>query len=129
MNSATKLLVLVACLGSAVAALAEPQTLNDRIYTEAQAESGEVLYEEHCLICHDKKYFRPVLKRWDGQSLGVFYTVMISSMPQSNPGSLPLDDYADILAYILSLSRYPEGDKPLASEPSALNSILIANRK
>lgn len=119
--------VLLTC--APLALQAEPRTLNDGIYTEAQAESGEALYKDQCLTCHDKKYFRPVLKRWEGQSLGVFYTVMFSSMPESNPGSLALEDYADILAYILSLSRYPEGDTALASAPEAMNEITIANRK
>ena len=50
-------------------------------------------------------------------------------MPESNPGALPLDQYADILAYILSLSRYAPGDTPLASDPDALADITIAKRK
>lgn len=115
--------------GLASLAMADPRTINDGIYTEAQAESGEALYEQHCIACHDKRYFRPVLSRWDGQSLGVFYTVMITSMPESNPGALPLTEYADILAYILSLSRYPEGDAALDAAPDALQDITIAKRK
>ena len=129
MEKATRIVIAVLTGVLAAGAQAEQRTLNDRIFTEAQAESGESLYEEHCLTCHDKKYFRPVLKRWDGQSLGIFYSVMISSMPQSNPGSLPLEEYADILAYILSLSRYPEGDTELPAEPEALEQIMIAGRK
>jgi len=121
------LAVLLTCLPLTLQA--EQRTLNDGIYTEEQAEAGEALYADQCIACHDKKYFRPVLKRWAGQSLGVFYTVMFSSMPESNPGSLALDDYADIMAYILSLSRYPEGDTELASEPEAMNEITIVNRK
>lgn len=112
----------------ALNAQAEQRTINDRIFSEAQADSGEALYKEHCLTCHDKKYFRPVLKRWEGQSLGIFYTIMITSMPESNPGALPLDQYADILAYILSLSRYPSGDAPLGSDPNGMNEISIAKR-
>ncbi|MEM9207945.1 MAG: cytochrome c [Pseudomonadota bacterium] len=108
---------------------ADPRTLNDAIYTDAQADNGEGLYKTHCLTCHDKKYFRPVLKRWDGQPLGVFYTVMVTSMPESNPGSLSLEEYRDILAYILSLSRYPAGEDELASAVESLHDITIANRK
>ena len=108
---------------------ADPLTVNDAVYTEAQAESGEELYKDNCLTCHDKKYFRPVLKRWEGQPLGLFFTVMSTSMPESNPGSLPDDQYADILAYILSLSRYPSGDAELDNSSDALNEITIANRK
>ncbi len=113
----------------ALPAAADPRTVNDGIYTEAQADAGEVLYDQHCKTCHDDKYFRPVLRRWDGQSLGIFYTVMITSMPESNPGALALDEYADILAYILSRSRYADGDTPLPAEPDALQDITIAKRK
>ena len=111
------------------AAHAEPATINDGIYTEAQAESGEELYRVNCLTCHDKRYFRPVLRRWEGQPLGLFFTVMSASMPESNPGSLPDDQYVDILAYILSLSRYPDGDNDLDNAGGALDAITIAKRK
>ena len=110
-------------------ALADPQTINDAVYTEDQAESGEKLYAEHCLTCHDKKYFRPVLKAWNGQPLGLLYTVMSSSMPESNPGALPRKDYVDILAYILSLSRYPSGDSELDYKDGALDEIVITDRE
>lgn len=113
----------------AVSATADPLTVNDAVYTKAQAELGEELYKDNCLTCHDKKYFRPVLKRWDGQPLGLFFTVMSASMPESNPGSLPDKQYVDILAYILSLSRYPAGDSDLDNADDALNQITIANRK
>jgi len=121
---------LLAGLGLTSAVVAEePRTLNDAVYTKAQAKVGEQLYKNNCLTCHDKKYFRPVLKRWDGQSLSTFYTVMAASMPESNPGSLPDAEYIDILAYIISLSRYPAGDNDLDYQNDALASITIANRK
>ena len=65
---------IVVILGSGLSAVAgaDPRTVNDAIYSEDQADSGEQLYKDHCLTCHDKKYFRPVLKRWDGQQLERF---------------------------------------------------------
>ena len=117
-----------ACLW-VTAGQAEGLTINDAVYSKAQAKVGEGLYKTHCLTCHDKKYFRPVLKRWDGQQLGLFFTVMSASMPESNPGSLPDDQYVDILAYILSLSRYAAGDDDLDHADGALDKITIANRK
>lgn len=110
-------------------ATADPRTINEAIYSRAQSEVGEQLYKEHCLICHDKKYFRPVLKAWDGRSLELFFTVMSASMPESNPGALLEKEYVDILAYILSLSRYPAGDTELDYKDGVLNEITIANRK
>lgn len=128
MNS--KLIAATAlCLGLVTVAAADPRTINDAVYSKAQAELGEELYKDNCLTCHDKKYFRPVLKRWDGQPLSTFFTVMSASMPESNPGSLPDKEYLDILAYILSLSRYPAGDDNLHNDTGGLNEITIANRK
>ena len=86
------------------------------VYTKDQARSGKALYETHCGLCHDNKYFRPVLKRWHGQNLSVFYDVMSTSMPESNPGGLLDAEYLDILAYIFSRSRYPDADEPLTLE-------------
>jgi len=96
---------------------------SDGVYTKAQAKSGEDLYEQHCLVCHDKKYFRPVLKRWEGQSVAVLFDVMAGSMPESNPGGLLDEEYLDILAYIFSRSRYPAADERLKMD--ALPSITI----
>lgn len=123
---------VVAAVATALAAAAthaDPRTINDGIYTNEQAETGEELYAEHCLTCHDKKYFRPVLKAREGQPLSIMYTVMSASMPESNPGALPRKDYVDILAYILSLSRYPAGDAELDYKDGVLDEIVIAGRE
>jgi mono/diheme cytochrome c family protein len=108
---------------------ADPRTINDAIYTDEQAKAGEKLYAEHCLTCHDKKYFRPVLKAWEGQPLGLLYTVMSTSMPESNPGALPRKDYVTILAYILSLNRYPAGESELDYKDGVLDDIVISARE
>lgn len=121
---------VIATLGAlfSAGAHADPRTTNDGVYSKEQATVGEQLYKDNCLMCHDKKYFRPVFKAWDGQSLGIIFTVMSASMPESNPGALPLQNYVDILAYILSLNRYPMGDAALSNEDEALNEIIIAQR-
>lgn len=112
----------------AASASAESQTINDNVYTKNQAKIGKQLYQDNCIACHDKKYFRPVLKAWNGQPLSVLFAVMSASMPESNPGSLPEKDYVDILAYILSLSRYPAGETKLDHTNNALAEITIAAR-
>jgi len=108
---------------------AETRTTNDGVYTREQANAGEKLYAEQCISCHDKKYFRPVFKTWDGRSLGLLFTVMSTAMPESNPGALPRKDYVDILAYILKLNRYKDGDSELTYENGALEEITIAPRQ
>ena len=111
-----------------VSAAAGGRTVNDGIYTRDQAKVGEVLYIQHCLLCHDKKYFRPVLKRWEGQPISILYMVMATSMPESNPGFLSEKEYVDILAYILSLSRYTKGDTALDYRDGALDKLIIEPR-
>lgn len=104
---------------------AEELTTDDAIYTESQAQEGERLYDRHCLTCHDKKYFKPVFRTWAGQPLGILYTIMSTSMPQTNPGALPRKDYVDILAYLLALNRYPAGNRELDYRDNALDRVLI----
>lgn len=117
---------LVAVMAAGVnGAVADPRSTDDAVYTESQAKSGAKLYKQHCLGCHDKKYFGPVLKTWAGQSLGTFYMVMSATMPESNPGGLLEDEYIDVLAYIFSLNEFPAGDQPLSRDPGALDEISI----
>ena len=110
-------------------ASADPRTVNDGVFTKEQAKVGEALYAEHCLLCHDKKYFRPVLQRWQGQPISVMFIVMSTSMPESNPGFLSEKENVDILAYILSLSRYAPGDTELDYRDGALNDLVVEARK
>lgn len=128
-KQAISFLAALICLAAVNLAAAEPRTVNDGVYTEAQAEVGEVLYEQHCLLCHDKKYFRPVLQRWEGQPISVLFTIMSTSMPESNPGFLSRKEYVDILAYILSLSRYAEGETELDYQDGALEELIVEARK
>ncbi len=123
------MIVVVCSLLAGVAAVAEPRTVNDQVYSKAQAKIGEKLYADHCLLCHDKKYFRPVLKRWEGQPISVLFTVMSTSMPESNPGFLTEKEYIDILAYILSLSRYAAGDTELSYKDGTLNELTVEARR
>ena len=117
------------CLAFWANAAADPRTVNDGVFTKEQAKVGEELYAEHCILCHDKKYFRPVLKRWEGQPINVLFTVMSTSMPESNPGFLSEKEYVDILAYILSLSRYAPGDTELDYKDGALNDLTVVARQ
>jgi mono/diheme cytochrome c family protein len=93
------------------------------VYLKSQARSGEGLYEQHCLVCHDKKYFREVLQRWNGQPMADFFDVMSSSMPESNPGGLLDEEYLALLAYLLSRSRFPVGSQPLEMEDLGMLTI------
>ncbi len=119
--SAAILTVLVG-IGSS----AEPRTTIDAVYSKQQARGGEQLYKKHCLVCHDKKYFQPVLEVWSGQSVGTLLQMMSATMPESDPGGLRDREYVDILAYIFSLSKLPAGEEPLENRGTALDEMVIA---
>ena len=117
--------VLIAVLS--LCASAKPRTTIDAVYSKQQAKTGERLYQEHCLICHDKKYFQPVLEVWSGQSVATFFQMMSATMPESDPGSLHEKEYVDILAYIFSLSKFPAGEDRLENRGGKFDEIIIAN--
>jgi cytochrome c len=125
----TRFILVATGLLVCATAAADPRTVNDAVYSKEQAKVGEKLYADHCLLCHDKKYFRPILKRWEGQSLSILFTVMSTSMPENNPGFLTEKESVDILAYVLSLSRYAPGDTELDYQNGALDEITVAPRQ
>ncbi len=108
-------------------ASAKPKTTIDAVYSNQQAKTGERLYQEHCLICHDKKYFQPVLEVWSGQSVATLFQMMSATMPEADPGSLHEKEYVDILAYIFSLSKFPAGEDRLENRGGKFDEIIIAN--
>jgi mono/diheme cytochrome c family protein len=125
----TRIVVAAAALLAIGSAGAEPRSVNDGVYTKEQAKVGEQLYMAHCILCHDKKYFRPILKRWEGQPIGVMFTVMSASMPENNPGFMSEKEYVDILAYVLSLSRYAPGDTELDYQDGVLDELIVEARQ
>jgi len=117
----TLALGLIATLSVAVGAA--DRTLEDAVYSKAQARAGKKVYEQHCIACHKRSYFREVLRAREGENLASLFEVMVALMPQNAPGSLSDREYVDILAYIVSQSRYEEGKQRLRI--SDLSSITI----
>jgi mono/diheme cytochrome c family protein len=101
--------VLVLLSGPASAA----RSIEDAVYTRAQARSGKQLYQEHCIACHERGYFRQVLRTRQGETLDPLFEVMVTQMPQNDPGSLSDAEYLELIAYMLSEARYADGKKKL----------------
>jgi mono/diheme cytochrome c family protein len=118
-------LALITALGSS-AALAE--TIQDGVYTEAQAKRGEAVYEQHCQACHVPAFFEAKFQVWKNQPVSALYDTVSFSMPESNPGGLALQEYTDVMAYIFSLLNYPAGDKELSHEDGSMDEIIIKTK-
>ena len=93
--------------------VAQDRTVNDGIFTEAQVNAGEVVYDASCKTCHNMRFYRDTLKSWNNHPLIYLWETIMGTMPADNPGSLLLEEYTDVIAYILSENGFPAGDMKL----------------
>jgi quinoprotein glucose dehydrogenase len=118
-----------------VRAQAAPASVNAGVYSAAQAMRGAALYTEQCAACHgdDLAGSGPMpplagsdfLMAWSGRSLGDLFDKIHSTMPASAPGSLSEQQTSDIIAYILSVGKFPAGAADLAAAMAPLQQIKI----
>ncbi len=123
---------LAVAIGAAsVQGQAPAKTTNSGVYTAAQAERGKKVFEAKCTACHDTARFTgdTFLEPWDGKPLKDVWDIASGTMPEDNPGSLPQQEYGDILAYFLSLNAFPTGDTELQGNAAAMATITIEKKK
>ena len=93
-------------------------------FTAAQAERGHLTYAHNCLDCHGSnldngEFGGPPLKglyfarHWEATNVAALFGFMKAKMPPDRPGQLTDDDYADLIAYVLSENGFQPGDKEL----------------
>jgi len=118
-----------------LAAQSESRSVWDGVYTEAQANRGQPLYIQHCASCHDETLAgrdeapalagSDFLSNWTGLTLGDLFERMRTSMPLNNPGTLGRPVISDILAYILSVNKFPACKADLPTQTEVLRLIRI----
>ncbi|MBI3490784.1 MAG: cytochrome c [Acidobacteria bacterium] len=111
----------------------------DGVYTDEQAKRGAPLYSQYCASCHGPELtggeMAPALaggdfsSNWNGLTLGDLFERMRVSMPQNDPGGLSRQQNADILAYMLSSSKFPAGTTELARDTEVLKQIRFLSLK
>jgi mono/diheme cytochrome c family protein len=118
---------------------AQGQTTIDGVYSAAQAKRGEAVYTRVCAGCHQPDLSGdgqtpPLTGKdfnmdWIDQSLGDLFDRTRISMPADKPGSLPVADVADVVAFLLSKGGFPAGTSELAPDLAALKTIKFVNPK
>jgi hypothetical protein len=63
--------------------------------------------------------------KWAGQTVDDLYGFISTAMPDANPGSLTAEQYADVVAYLLSLNGYPAGESELPTDRDLLRGLRI----
>ena len=105
----------------------------DGVYTQEQAKRGEAAYGERCARCHKADLSSgdavpplagtEFLSMWNMQTVGDLFDRIRTSMPADKPGSLSRQQDSDILAYILSVNKFPAGDTELGTQTELLKQI------
>ena len=125
------ILYLVVCCSAA----AVTRSVWDGVYTKEQAKRGLATYGEECQKCHGENMGggeggppmvgEEFLRKWNGKTAGDLFAITRKTMPMDDPGSLGSKEYADLVAYILSVNDFPAGPKELDRDITALNEIRI----
>jgi cytochrome c5 len=98
------------------------------VYTDQQASRGEAIYRNTCLACHDDSDHTGATfkQNWDTRTAFDLFEIIRTTMPNDNPGKLPRDDYAAIVAYLFKQNKMPSGKKALPTDSAGLKQIVIA---
>ena len=105
------------------------------VYTAEQATRGAALYQSKCAECHGPDLAgggtSPALvgsdfsTSWSGKPVATLFNAIHTSMPSDRPGSLTLQQTADVVAFLLKVNSYPAGKTELPTDADRLKSILI----
>ena len=128
----------IAFIGAAYSSVGAqaPAGVNDGIYTAAQADRGKAVFAANCAACHGDKLeggtsgpelsgasFTGGYTNGDAMAL---YSKISQDMPSSAPGTLKPEEYADVMAFVLSVNKYPAGKTEIAKDGAGLKGLKMA---
>jgi mono/diheme cytochrome c family protein len=104
-------------------------------FAPEQIERIRRTYEIQCVECHGESFDGGLiggppliggafLARWGGKPVGALYRYTQSQMPQGGPGSLSPQQYADLVALILSVNGHVAG-AALPTDVAILDELAI----
>lgn len=121
---ATVLLPLAVGAPSALRGAGPPKAA---VYSDAQADEGQAIYEAQCAMCHGARlegtYEVPELKgrfitHWSNTPVATLTDYIRVAMPQMAPGSLSTEDSVKLTAFLLRANAM-DGDAAPSKSPSA----------
>lgn len=123
LSTAQSLLLLV----SPLEAQSEQRSTTAGVYTAAQAARGKDIYAGMCKLCHmpESHSGGTFATTWTGRSLADLFTYVSEQMPKNDPGGMPGQDIADVLAYMLHMNSLPPGTRELPPDKVVLDSIRL----
>jgi mono/diheme cytochrome c family protein len=102
----------------------EVLSIFDGIFNASQVRRGRFAYNEHCAMCHGDELisadgYAPDMigssfaSRWHGETMQARLERIHATMPAGRGGTLEQQMVLDIIAYILSVNGYPQGEGEL----------------
>jgi mono/diheme cytochrome c family protein len=94
-------------------------------FTAAQADRGQDVFTTVCSTCHGRNEFTgPIFAlTWMEEPVANLYEFASTNMPQDAPGSLPAEDYAAVVAYLLQLNGRAPGNRELPADRERLTTL------
>ena|SRR5580692_8096571 len=129
------ILMMVAAVGASTLVgqeKAAQRSVWEGVYSDAQANRGQLQYERSCAGCHhsdlqgDSAEDVPALAdedflaRWSGQTVKDLFEKINKGMPANNPGSLSDRQSLDIVAYLLQANKFPSAKEELGGDMAQL---------
>lgn len=104
------------------------------LYTDTQADAGKQVFLSNCAVCHG-----PNLEGRSGPTLkgpafatpqahfsvGDIFKIVSQNMPAPAPGTLPHDDYVNVMSFLLQQNGYPSGTTPLTFESAGKSRVKL----
>jgi mono/diheme cytochrome c family protein len=110
-----------------------PPSVWDGVYTQEHAKRGEAAYAEQCARCHRDDLIggdsvpplagTEFLSTWNTKTIGDIFDRIRTTMPSDKPGTLTRKQGSDILAYLLSVNKFPAGNTELGTQSELLKQI------
>ena len=123
----TRVAALTATLLIVLAGLTHAQatrTVQDGVFTEAQAARGQALYAQRCASCHgpalNGAQAPPLVGdaftgKWRTEPLSALFIKTRYTMPPAAPGQLTSEQAVDLVAHVLRSNGFPAGKAELTA--------------
>jgi len=115
----------------------QTRSVNDGVYSAAQAMRGQELYKAQCVECHGNAMEGTIgsplvgdsfLSNWSSRPLITLVDKIQKTMPFSTPGSLSRQQSTDLAAYILQFGKFRAGPQELTDATLAQILFPIVRR-
>ena len=102
----------------------QTRSIDDRVYSDAQATRGQQVYQKECVTCHGPALEGVVgpplagdgfLSVWSARTLADLVNKIEQTMPPGQPGSVSRPQAIDVAAFILRSGKLPAGQSELGA--------------